>query len=250
METVHKTIDILESFLKEPGEIGIAELSEKCGINITTAHRIAADLVKRGYLRQKQKRGKYSVGIKLLEYCGVIQSNLKIGEIAFPYLQKISQSIGEYSEIAVLDDYTSMTIAQVEITHNLKIANTVGERLPLHATALGKIFLSYMTKAELDSYFGSHALFPFTAKTIVAIDRLEQELQKIKRLGYTIDNEEYDIGVWAIAAPVFDCNQDLIAGLSIAAPSVRIDEGKQKEYQEIIKSNALAISREIGYPAG
>lgn len=247
METVHKTLDILETFLKQPEEMGIVELSNLSGVNISTAHRIALDLTNRGYLKKKPNRGKYSIGIKLLEYYGIIQSNLKIGEIALPYLQKLSQLCGEYSEVAVLESNSAMTITQVETSHTLTIRNEIGERLPLHATSLGKLFLAYMKENDRKAFFTDGKLHPFTTNTFIDIDRLEEEIQPIKRQGFAIDNEEYDRGIWSVAAPIFDAGQSMAAGLAIAAPSIRMDDSKRGELIEMAKIYAMEISREIGY---
>lgn len=250
METVQRTLDILETFLKQSGEIGMAELSKMSGVNITTAYRITSDLVKRGYLRQKQKRGKYSIGIKLLEYGRIIQFNLKVGEIALPHLRQISQVSGEYSEIAIMDSDAAITIAQVEVNHNLKISNDIGERLPLHATSLGKLFLAFMEEENRKAFYENCILESFTDNTITDINRFEQELRLIKQQGFSIDNEEYDTGVWAIATPIFDARKSVVAALAIAAPSARIDTGKQQELTRLAQNGALNISRELGYRCG
>jgi DNA-binding IclR family transcriptional regulator len=139
MEVVHRALDILEVFLNQQGEVGIADLAVLSGVNISTTHRIVSDLVKRGYLKQRQKRGKYTIGVKLLEFSAAIQVTLKIGDIATPYLQKLSKLTGEYAEVAILDSFAAVTIAQAEVDHNLKISNIVGER-PLHATSVEKFF--------------------------------------------------------------------------------------------------------------
>jgi IclR family transcriptional regulator, KDG regulon repressor len=249
LETVQKTLDILETFLKESGEIGIAELSILSGVNITTTHRIVSDLVKRGYLKQREKRGKYSIGTKLLEFNPVIQSSLKISDIALPFLQKISQISGEYSEVAVLESCTAMTVAQVDIGHNLKISNVIGERLPLHATSLGKLFLAYMEDEERKICLDHHSLQAYTKNTLTNARLLEKEIELILQRGYSLDNEEYGLGMWSVAAPIFDHNKMIVAGLGIAAPLARANLDNQSKYIDLAKNNALEISKELRYRA-
>jgi IclR family KDG regulon transcriptional repressor len=249
VETVNRTLDILEVFLKQPGEIGIAELSSLSGINISTAHRIATDLVNRGYLKQKIKRGKYSIGVKPLEYFVVIQNSLKIGDISMPYLKKLSELSGEYVEVAILDSFSAMTVAQVEVDRNLRISNIIGERLPLNATSLGKTFLAYMNDEDREAYFKNINIHKFTEKSITDINKMNEEAIKIRNQGYAIDNQELDIGVWAISAPVFDSNGSIVAGLSIAGPSARITPDKLNDCIRWIQDFAMDISREMGYNA-
>jgi IclR family KDG regulon transcriptional repressor len=247
VEITNKILDILEVFLKHSGEIGLAELSGLSGINISTAHRIANDLVKRGYLKQKIKRGKYYIGVKLLEFNVVIQNNLKIGDISLPYLRKLSQLSGEYVEVAILDSYSAMTVAQVEVDRNLRISNIIGERLPLNATALGKMFLAYMNEDERETYFKNTNIQRFTEKTFTDISSIKLEIANIEKQGYAIDNQELDIGVWAISAPIFDINGSIIAGLSIAVPFARVTPEKHQDCVKWVKSYALDISTEMGY---
>jgi IclR family transcriptional regulator, KDG regulon repressor len=247
VETVNRTLDILEVFLKQPGEIGIAELSDLTGINISTVHRIAADLVARGYLKQKEKRGKYSIGVKPLEYFEVVQNTLKIGDISLPFLKKLSQLTGEYAEVAIFDSYSAVTVAQVEVDRNLRISNIIGERLPLNATSLGKIFLAYLGEEKRQAYFKNMKVRKFTDNTLTEISQVRDESQLIRKQGYAIDNQELDIGVWSIAAPVFDSGGQISAAIAIAAPSARITPEKQINCIGWIKSFALEISGEMGY---
>ena len=247
MDTAQRLLDILEVFLKKDGEIGIAEIASFSKVNVSTAYRIASDLVKRGYLRQKEKRGKYSLGIKLLEFHAAIQRNLKIGELAQPFLQKLSKLSGEYTEIAILESFTAVTVAQVEVDHNLRILNLVGERLPLHATSVGKVLLAHMSPADRQNFYDGVRLERFTPNTTTDRRRLEQEVEEITKQGFAIDNEEYDLGVWAVAAPVYGQNGSLAAGLAIAAPSARAFARKREELKTMVKTGGLEISRELGY---
>jgi DNA-binding IclR family transcriptional regulator len=233
--------------LEKEGKIGIVEISNLSNVNTSTAYRIASDLVERGYLKQKEKRGKYSLGIKLLEFNAAIQRNLKIGELAQPFLQKLSKLSGEYTEIAILESSAAVTVAQAEVDHNLRILNLVGERLPLHATSVGKILLAHMNAADRKSYYAKGKLERFTDSTITDINRLEQEIETIKKQGFAIDNEEYGLGVWAVAAPVYGQNGFPVAGLAIAAPSARTFKAKRKELISLVQTSGLEISRELGY---
>ncbi|HJX12235.1 MAG TPA: IclR family transcriptional regulator [Dehalococcoidales bacterium] len=247
MDTVQRTLDILEIFLEKEGEIGIAELSSISRVNITTVHRIASDLVERGYLRQKGKRGKYSLGVKLLEFNAAIQHNLRIGELAQPFLHTLSAASGEYTEIAVLESSAAVTVAQAEVKRNLRISNIIGERLPLHATSLGKILLAHLDAPERNNLYGRKSLETFTENTITDVNRLEHEVEKIRQQGYALDREEYDLGIWSVAAPVFDYNGLVVAGLAIAAPSARTNGRKPKKMISMVLAASAEISRELGY---
>jgi DNA-binding IclR family transcriptional regulator len=166
-----------------------------------------------------------------------------------PYLKKLSELSGEYVEVAILDTFSAMTVAQVEVDRNLRISNIIGERLPLNATSLGKTFLAYMNDEDREAYFKNINIHKFTEKSITDINKMNEEAIKIRNQGYAIDNQELDIGVWAISAPVFDSNGSVVAGLSIAGPSARITPDKLNDCIRWIQDFAMDISREMGYNA-
>lgn len=247
MESVQRTLDILEVFLKQEREVGVAEVAELTGINVTTVYRIMSDLVQRGYLRQKRKREKYAIGIKFLEYNAAVQQNLKIGEVAQPLLQRMSEESGEYVEIAVREGNAAVTIAQAEVARNLRISNMIGEKLPLHATSLGKVFLANMGLGERREYYETNELAPFTDATITNVKKLEMELVDVQERGYALDNEEFNVGVWSVAAPVKDYAGTLVASLALAAPSARILGKRQETFVSLVTSGARELSAEMGF---
>lgn len=247
MDAVQRTLDILEIFLKKDQEVGIAEVAELTGINVTTVYRIMSDLVQRGYLRQKRKREKYAIGIKFLEYNSAVQHNLKIGELAQPMLNEMSQRSGEYVEIAVRDGNVAVTIAQAEVARNLRISNMIGEKLPLHATSVGKVFLAFMNLAERREFYETNKLTVFTQKTISNLKRIEGSLIEVRSLGYALDSEEFNVGVWSVAAPIRDYTGGVVASLALAAPSARIIGKQQEDFISIVLSGSMELSAEMGF---
>lgn len=247
MDAVQRTLDILEIFLKKDQEVGIAEVAELTGINVTTVYRIMSDLVKRGYLRQKRKREKYAIGIKFLEYNAAIQHNLKIGELAQSMLQEMSQKSGEYVEVAVRDENVAVTIAQAEVARNLRISNMIGEKLPLYATSVGKVFLAFMNLAERREFYETNRLSVFTENTITDVKKMEGNLIEIRTLGYALDCEEFNVGVWSVAAPVRDYSGGIIASLALAAPSARIIGKRQEDFISLVLSCSKELSVEMGF---
>jgi DNA-binding IclR family transcriptional regulator len=104
-----------------------------------------------------------------------------------------------------------------------------------------------MNAAERKSFYAKYNLERFTDSTITDINRLKQEVEVIKKQGFAIDNEEYGLGVWAVAAPVYGQNGFPVASLAIAAPSARTFKAKRKELTSMVQTSGLEISRELGY---
>ena len=156
MDSVTKTLDILELFLDDNrGELGLLEIAEASGLSKSAVHRIVAVLIKRNYLIQKRKRGKYSLGLKFLDYSGFIKSRIKIREIAIPIMEELSEKVNESVNLGVW--YGNLTVHTDIVhssTHSLKIFPGDGEGFSssiyaAHATGIGKVLLAYLPEKEL-----------------------------------------------------------------------------------------------------
>jgi len=247
MKTIEKTLDILEVFLKQKGEIGIVELGNLSGFNISAVHRIASTLVRRGYLSQQRKGEKYSLSPKLLQFSSVIRERMKIGDVALPYLLKLNKLVDETVNLAVLDDNGAVFIEVVESSHYLRTFPQLGAKEPLHCTGVGKVFLAHLRDEELERFLNSKGLPDYTENTITDVSKLKQELSIIKREGTAIDNEEFEPGVKCVASPIKDANGNVGAAVSISAPSARLHSERVEELKPLVKSCALEISQAMGY---
>ena len=246
MNSISKALDILEKFLTVDEEVGISKLAELTGLNVTTTHRIANLLVKRGYLRQTQKGGKYSLGSKFLEFYAGYGETTKIRELALPFLENIHKTVGESVNLAVFDSGQVVYIEHIASHYSLRTFTEVGNRVPCYCTGVGKIFLAHMPTDKVDAIV-SGKLYRQTSNTITDIDVLKKQLQGIRQTGLAIDDEENEVGVRCIAAPVKNFNGDVIAAVSISGPSARLSIQKLFSLGPSLKDCGLKISREMGY---
>ena len=130
----------------------------------------------------------------------------------------------------------------------MRVVPRVGARLPAYCTAAGKIQIAYMTDEELENYLPTKELKRFTPNTITDRDELKKHLQQVAEMGYAIDNEELDIGVRCVGAPIRDYTRRIIGAVSISGPSMRFtDERMDKELIPLVKRAAEEISTKLGY---
>lgn len=251
MKSLHKALDILELFTNGKGEMALGEIAEQSGFNKATVSRIASSLVKRGYLAQREKRGKYSLGMVFLHFSGIIKSRIKLREIAIPHLVKLGEIVGESTTLAVWDGREVMLIEIIHQTTDasspLKVIMDEGTGPPLHCTSVGKVILAHMTEEELKNYFTKDKLQTFTSNTVTKIGEMKKHLALIRREGVGTDDEEFAIGVRGIAAALRNGEGSIIGVIGILAPSVRMSLEHMKEISPDIKDCASAISRELGY---
>ena len=240
-------LDILEVILNHGGEADIAYLSKMTGLHQSTIRRFAATLVKRGYLFQNKRGGEYSFGIKFLQFTDTANAFINIKENALPYLKKLCDDTSETVTLAVLDRTEMIDIAMVGEEHTLRVVPNKRQRLPLHCTAIGRVFLAYMPNDRMNSYIDTIKLHPYTNKTITDKSKLKQELEKIKGEGIAFLDEEYEIGLRSAAAPVWGQNGNLLACVAIVVATSRMDESRTSKLVPKLKNCAHNISRSMGY---
>lgn len=250
MKALTRALDILELFLHNKTDMSLADLSKLSGANKTTVYRIVSDLVSYGYLRQRKKGGNYLLGTKYLDFSGFIKSNMKIRDLAIPYLTALGQYVNEAVIIAIRDGkkaITSEIFNTSQANHILKVVPTEGSSLPLHCTGPGKVILANMSDKEQMECFTDIRLESYTPNTITNPNDLRKHLAIIKRDGIAFDYEERHLGVSSCAAGIRGSDSEIVGSLGIVGPSVRLTRTKIKKYVPEIKSYALKISRELGY---
>ena len=247
MNSIDKAFEILDIFFENDRELSISEISKLTNINPSTTHRIAAILVKRGYIDHPHKKGRYSLSTtKLLHFAGVIRKRLKVRTVALPHIRKLSQNVNEAVELSLCHGQIAYNIEVINIDRLLNI--TADSRtFNLYSTGVGKVFLAYMSDDEFQHYVNSIVLRPRTPNTITDVDEMKRELRKIRENGVAFDDEEHELGVRNIAAPVRDWENNVIAAVGIIGLTTRISRQRMIELAPEIKSTAEKISHEMGY---
>jgi IclR family transcriptional regulator, KDG regulon repressor len=247
MKSLHKVIDILEIFA-ECGPLGIRDLAARTGFPPATVHRIVTTLMKRGYLQQNNVAKSYHLSTKFMVLADRVQDQFDLIPIARPYLERMSLETKENANLCVWDGYEVVYIDHVHSRdHILQSFTRLGARAPLHATGVGKVFLSHLSESDLLEYFDRQELIPFTAATITDKNRLEAEVRLIRKAGYAVDNEEKENGVRCVAAPILNHKNEIVAAISVSGSSQRIDEARIPAIGQIVLECGRGISNMLGW---
>ncbi|MFW6118230.1 MAG: IclR family transcriptional regulator [Chloroflexota bacterium] len=188
--------------------------------------------------------------MKIFELAGNVVQNLNFVEIAKPLMTELSLKTGETINLGVLDGIDVVCVDKVESNHELKLDQPIGQRAKAYHTAMGKAALAYLPDEERARLFSKHTLTLYTSKSLKTVDAIEEELQRVRQQGYAVDNEEYVMGVRCVGAPIFDRNSKVVAGLSIAAPSLRIKEENMKSLAKLVSETAALVSKRLGVSQG
>jgi DNA-binding IclR family transcriptional regulator len=244
--TVNKALDVLEIFLQRDGEVRLSELADLTGLDKATTYRLTSTLVKRRFLHQPRKNGKYSLGLKMIDCSFAIRRNLKIIDLAYLYLGKLNAAQNTAVNLTILDEDKSLVIEEIGISSKgLPIISKETKRLPLHATGCGKIFLASMTIEERKAFYRRNTLKSFTENTITDITLLEKELEKVNIEGMAFDQEDYKKGLWTMAAPVYNVDDNVIAAASLIVPQKRTDRESMELLGQALKKCGHELSQAI-----
>lgn len=243
IERMFTLIDVLAS---REDSISLKDISEKAGLHPSTAHRILNDLATGRFVDRTQP-GSYRLGMRLLELGNLVKGRLNVRDAAVAPMrelhkhtqQPVSLSVRQGDEIVYIERAFSER-------SGMQVVRAIGGRAPLHLTSVGKLFLAAEDPQRVRAYAARTELRGHTRNSIVEIESLERELSKVRHSGHATDNEELELGVRCMAAGVYDDQEKLVAGLSISAPSGRMEDS----WLPKLKETARQISETLGYHAG
>jgi IclR family transcriptional regulator, KDG regulon repressor len=246
MNVIEKTINLLNVFLEHSIVLSLDDMSRLTGMNKTTVRRIAIALVKSGFLKQPEKRGKYSLGMRFLDFSKAIKANNQIMDAAAPYLFKLSQEVDETVALALWDGESAVICQNIHPNHPLKVISNEGKILGLHYTSLGKAIAAQLPESDLKRLFAG-GLSRSTPNSITDFNDLKKHLLIAKQQGVAIDDEEYALGVRGVSAAFKDENGNVLGAISVLGPSVRLSRERLREIVISVKECAGKVSYELGY---
>lgn len=244
--SIAKAFQLLDHFTPDKPEWGVRELAQALGANKSTTYRLMATLESLGALKKSKETEKYSLGLKLFELGNRVDIYSAFVSHTHPELEQVALDITETVHLGILQKNQVLMVDKVESPKGLKLNSVVGRHNPAYCTGTGKVLLAHLPAPELDALLNTIDLIPFTEHTITEIVILKDELRRIKDRGYAIDRQELEVGLICVAVPVFNQNQQVIAALSAAGPSIRFREEALHEYVAILQKGAIAIQKKIG----
>ncbi len=244
--TVAKAIHILDMLaIKTDLGVSLAELCSLIDIPKSSAHRYLVTLQELG-LAERKSNDRYYLGTKIIELAGTYLSKSDLRTDSQATLDELAELTGETVHLAVPSGTEVVYIAKVESKHALSMFSHIGARLPMHCTALGKAILAFSDRHALQAVL-SAPLVTRTPNSITLVKALESELTLVRSRGYAIDNEENEVGVRCVGAPIFDYTTKPIGAISISAPCERMDQERCNSLGPLLLKAAQNVSRRKGY---
>jgi DNA-binding IclR family transcriptional regulator len=244
MDSVKRVVTLMETLLKNEGDIGIREIASRTDIPKSTVQRLLSELCDNGWVAQDMKTQNYRVALRLLSFANAWRMKLELTRRAQDVMDELCRESHQTILLLVQDGMKGICLHKVEPERTIKLVADVGKAFPLHAAACGKILLAFTSPLFQKKIF-TLPLERYTTTTITDTELLEKEIGEIRRNGYAVSFEEMTPGAAEIAVPLLDAQENLIAALSIAGP--RFDmEGHLQDFEELLRKASNRILRSDG----
>jgi DNA-binding IclR family transcriptional regulator len=248
IQTVSRALDLLEQFQEGTAELGITDLSNRLNLQKNNVFRLVATLKAKKYIELNNTTGKYRLGIKTRALGQLAIRQIDFSNQALPYLIELKRISHEACYFSVIQDGYAYYLDGVESDLPVRVTQRVGSSRPLHCTAAGKVQLAFMERQKQADILSGCEMKRHTAHTITELHDLQKELKTVLQKGYAVENQELDVGVMEIAAPVFDSHGDVIGALSILGPEMRFAGSRlEKELLPHLCQSAALFSSDLGY---
>ncbi|MBN1201995.1 MAG: IclR family transcriptional regulator [Anaerolineae bacterium] len=241
---IHKALDILLLFQGQQERYSVEEISQSLDIPKSTVYRYVRILYEKELL-EKVGSAEYGLGLVLIELGRkALASNREMRLIALPSMKRITEETGESVSLMRLYNRQVVCIESIEGRQALRVTIERGRTQPLHAGASSKILLSALPDDEWDEML-DFPLQRFTSTTITDLDMLCAHIRAVREQGYAVSDGEIDVGARAVAVPLADHRNEIVAALSIEAPASRMDAGVVTHYVDLLQHEARVIHSEL-----
>ncbi len=249
IQSVVHGLNLLEEFKGDQDELGVTELSNRLNLHKNNVFRLLATLETKGYIEQNKATENYRLGIKALQLGQVYVRQSGFLQQARPILQSLVEETHETALVGVAKNQEVVYLDGVESPLSVRVVNRIGQRAPIHATAIGKCCLAACSEEEFERHVPGD-LQACTPHTLVDRRELRKQLRKIESQGYALEHEEFEKDVRCVATPVYDYTRKVVGAISVAGPTFRMtDDRLRKEILPALQQSAERLSRKLGYEA-
>ena len=237
---IGKAVAVLDAFRRGSRELSLNQLAAHTGLPLSTAFRIANELVAARVL-ERAEGGGYRVGLRAWEIGARADPATSMYQVVVPFMQDLYEVTHENVQLAILDNHDALYIEKIYGARSARIRNSRGGRMPLHCTGAGKLLLAHAPQELVDELIRD-GLKAYTPHTLTTADRLNRALEDIRRSGIAYQREEVDLGIMSVAAPVLDATGTVVSSLSVV---LRSSPSTLRHLAPAVRTAAASASREM-----
>ena len=249
-DSVIKAFKIIEYLAEETNGAALKSISKDLNIDSATAYRYLSSLRDLGYVQQNQKNLNYQLTTKFTWIASLVLDHIQIRALAHHKLEELASIANETVHLCVLDGTEITYIDKIDSNQPVKMRSGIGRRGRVHSTGVGKVMLAFLPEKERENLLPKLNLSSLTPNTITDPIKLCLELDRIRQRGYSIDDQEDEVGIRCVGAPIFDHNGYVIAAISITGWTITMTTDRLVDLSATLLKTSLDISAELGYRVG
>jgi IclR family acetate operon transcriptional repressor len=246
VRALERALDILDTFDLATPELTVTKLAERTGLPKSTVVRLVSILVERRYLERRADSESVRIGVRAFEVGSIYIQSTSLEVEARPIMARLAEETGQTANLGILDDRDVVHLAVVAPDRPLRYWATIGKREDAHYTGLGKVLMAALSDDDLRRFLSISSFPRKTEKTLVNPDDLRAEVERIRAQGYGVDDEESNLGIFCIAAPIVDREGSVIAAVSISGGKAEFTDQVTPVYIDAVRRAAHDISRRFG----
>jgi DNA-binding IclR family transcriptional regulator len=246
-KTLTRALDIIDVFDYDNRELTAQELSLRTGIPLSTLYRLIKDLETRGYLKYNSHLATYGLGMRFFELGCVVSQQIELPEVCGPVMRQLNEQYDATVMPTAVYRNEVICLEVIQSKHILRLAMERGSRLPFYAGAGSKILMAFLPQNQLDLLLELQPIVAFTSHTLTNPATFKEHLAQIREQGYALSDQEMNTGAVGLAAPVYNAQREVVAGLTLAGPSSVLERDRFPEFISAITQAAADCSARLGY---
>jgi IclR family pca regulon transcriptional regulator len=242
MTSLARGLIVIQAFSQQSPQMTISQLSLKTGLSRAAVRRCLYTLTKLGFAGAEDG-SRYSLRPRMLTLSHTYTASNTLSSAAQPILERMSSALRESFSVATLDAEDIVYIARTSVSRVMSVDLHIGSRLPAYCTSMGRVLLAYLPTEQLESYLAKVVLTPYTTRTVTSIEKLRLHLRNIRRNGYAICDQEYEVGLRSLAVPVYSPAGRAVATINLSGNAQRMSVlDMQTRYLPHLRNAASELS--------
>lgn len=246
VQSVDRALSILETLAEDDEGYRLSDLAVRTGLSASTVHRLLATLESRRFVQFDRAESKWHVGVRSFTVGASFARRRNFSTQAIPYLRKLRDLTRETANLAVVDDEYIIVLTRMESREIMRSLTQVGGRVAMVTSGVGKAVLATYSDEEVGAVIRHHGMPRLTEKSIVRPSDLFKELDKIRKQGFAVDDEEACMGLRCIAAVVYNDCAEPLAAISVSGMTSRLTDDRLPEIGQIVREVACELTLALG----
>lgn len=245
LQSIDRVVALLDMLSESDVPLSLAEICARMGLHKSTAHR-SLIVLERTSMIERTLEGRFRLGLKLYELGSRAVEQIDLRDRVQPFFRRLAMEVGETVHLSVLQRTKVVYLDKVEPNRKVCMTSKPGTSNPVYCTSMGKAMLAFLPDERCEEVLNKIKFTRFTSKTLCSREALLKSLERVKKRGFAIDDEEIEMGVRCVGAPIFDENRYPIAAVSVSGPASRITVQSIPGIAEKLIRCCNEISRALG----